>query len=191
MDGTKMSETSWDTDKKTEFDEELDAPIRWREMGIEDYLVFLVFWILALDIFVQFFTRYVLNDSLAWTEEIARYLLIAVGFIGSIMAVRKNSHIMVEFLFRFVPPKFGSAMTYCADIGRIAFFAMLSATAFKLAGKTKQMMVSIDVPKSAMYYLVSICLAAMAVRSVQVFIRHIRQGGSRISLEHARHVEKD
>ena len=28
---------------------------------------------LALDVFYQLFTRYVLNDSAAWTEEIARY----------------------------------------------------------------------------------------------------------------------
>jgi TRAP-type C4-dicarboxylate transport system permease small subunit len=42
-----------------------------------------------------------------------------------------------------------------------------------------------------MYYMVSVCLAFMAVRSVQVLVRHIRQGGSRISLEHARHTEKE
>jgi len=185
-----MSETSREIAEAPDFDKELDAPIEWRKMGIEDYIVFLIFWVLALDIFVQFFTRYVLNDSLSWTEEIARYLLIAVCFIGSIMAVRNNSHIMVEFLFRFVPPKFGKILTYCGDVGRIVFFAILSVTSFKLAGKTKQMMVSIDIPKSIMYYMVGICLAAMTIRSIQVLVRHIRQGGSRISLEHARHVEK-
>jgi TRAP-type C4-dicarboxylate transport system permease small subunit len=188
MKGTEMSETGQKSIDAAKLDDELDAPIPWRSFGIEDYIVFLVFWVLALDIFVQFFTRYVLDNSLGWTEEIARYLLIAVGFIGSILAVRKNSHIMVEFLFRFVPPKFGAALTYCADVGRIGFFAMLSFICFKLAGRTKQMMVSIDFPKSAMYYMVSVCLAAMAIRSVQVLVRHIRQGGSRISLEHAEHA---
>lgn len=186
-----MSEADKKTADVPDLDAELDAPIKWREFGIEDYVVFFVFWILAFDIFVQFFTRYVLNSSLSWTEEIARYLLIAVGFTGGIVAVRKNTHIMVEFLFRFIPPKFGVILTYFGDVSRIGFFAMLAWICFKLAGKTQQMMVAIDFPKSAMYYMISVCLAAMAVRSVQVFLRHIHQGGSRISLEHAQHTRNE
>ena len=171
-----------------DYEDELDRPINWREFGIEDYIVFVVFWLLALDIFVQFFTRYVLNSSMAWTEEIARYLLIAVGFIGSIMCVRKNTHIQVEFFYRFIPPGFARILVHCIDVGRIFFFGTLAWICFKLAGKTHQMMVSIDFPKSAMYYMISVCLAAMTIRSIQVTIRHFKQGGSKISLEHARHT---
>ena len=36
-------------------------------------------------VFYQVFTRYVLSDSAAWTEEIARYFLVAVVFIGASM----------------------------------------------------------------------------------------------------------
>ena len=63
-----------------------------------------VFWGLAVVVFLQFFTRYVLNSSLGWTEEIARYLLIVVTFLGSAMAVRKRSHIAVEFCYRYFGP---------------------------------------------------------------------------------------
>ncbi len=35
-------------------------------------------------VFLQFFTRYVLNDCYAWTEEIAVYCLIGVVFLGSV-----------------------------------------------------------------------------------------------------------
>ena len=186
-----MSAQNQEADDTMEFDEILDAPIEWRKFGIEDYIVFVIFWILAADIFLQFFTRYVLNSSLAWTEEIARYLLIAVGFVGSIMCVRKNSHIMVEFLYRFISPGFGRILVHFIDFGRIGFFGILSWICFKLAGKTHQMMVSIDFPKSAMYYLISVCLVGMTIRSVQVAFRHVRQGGSKISLEHARHTSED
>ena len=49
-------------------DEEVDI-----EHHPEDWMAFALFWALAFIVFLQFFTRYVLNDSLAWTEEIARY----------------------------------------------------------------------------------------------------------------------
>src|SRR5664279_5772918 len=70
-----------------------DAPIDLSEYSFEAWIAFGFFWILALNIFYQFFTRYVLNDSAAWTEEIARYLLICVVFVGMAAAVRDNRHI--------------------------------------------------------------------------------------------------
>src|SRR5512146_2969022 len=70
----------------------------------EDGLAFVLFWSLAFIVFLQFFTRYVLNDSLAWTEEIARYALMWVVFIGGAMVTRRNSHIPVELLSNVMKP---------------------------------------------------------------------------------------
>ena len=58
---------------------------------------------LAAVVFYQFFTRYVLNDSAAWTEEIARYLLIAWCSSARRSALRKNNHIQVDFFYRLMP----------------------------------------------------------------------------------------
>src|SRR5512143_2377366 len=70
----------------------------------EDWLAFVIFWSLAFIVFLQFFTRYILNDSLAWTEEIARYALMWVVFIGGAMVTRRNSHIAVELLSNVMKP---------------------------------------------------------------------------------------
>jgi TRAP-type C4-dicarboxylate transport system permease small subunit len=61
------------------------------------------FWMLGLTVFYQFVTRYVMNDSAAWTEEIARYLLIGTVFIGAAIGVAKNNHIQVDFFYRHMP----------------------------------------------------------------------------------------
>jgi hypothetical protein len=58
---------------------------------IEAWLALGFFWLLGATVFYQFFTRYVLNDSAAWTEEIARYLLIAVVFTGASIGVARTT----------------------------------------------------------------------------------------------------
>ena len=73
-----------------------DEPIDVSIYAFEDWVSFALFWALAFVVFYQVFTRYALNDAAGWTEEIARYLLVAVVFIGAAMSVRKNNHIHVD-----------------------------------------------------------------------------------------------
>lgn len=146
---------------------------------IENYLSLAVFWLLTLTVFVQFFTRYVLNDSLAWTEEVARYLLICLTFLGAAVAVRRNSHIHVEFLYRYLPRGAARPLSTAVDLIRIAFFAVCTIIAFKLVGiMHHQQMASVDWPMSWMYAVVFLGFALMTLRGLQVAWRHWRQGWS-------------
>ncbi len=150
-----------------------DEPIDLADVRADDYLVLVVFWGLAFVVFLQFFTRYVLNDSLGWTEEIARFLLIAVTFIGSIMAVRKGSHIAVELIHRWAPPRISHWLRVAIDCLSIVFYAGLCWLTIELAQRTRQMMVSIDVPKAWLYWGVAACFAVMTVNGVVVLVRRL------------------
>src|SRR2546425_5797143 len=99
----------------------VDEEVRLSIYGWEDWIVLAVFWILACVVFYQVFTRYALNDAAGWTEEIARYLLVAVTFLGGAMAVRRNTHIQVDFVYRFLPAAAGRALSIFVDVGRAAF----------------------------------------------------------------------
>src|SRR5258708_32333910 len=87
-----------------------DEAVRLSVYAWEDWITLAVFWILAVVVFYQVFTRYVLNDAAGWTEEIARYLLIAVTFLGGAMAVRRSTHIQVDFVYRFLPRAAGPVL---------------------------------------------------------------------------------
>ncbi|WP_339883095.1 TRAP transporter small permease [Vreelandella maris] len=157
-----------------------DDSFNIHDYGLEDFLTLGIFWLLALDVFMQFFSRYVLGNSIAWTEEMARYLLVMVGFMGSTMAVRKGAHIAVEFFYRYMPGWLGRAMSTLVDLINIAFFASMAWITFKLADRTSAMMASVDIPKSWLYYLVMVGFILMLVRGVQVAIRHWRSGTSEL-----------
>ena len=137
------------------------------------------FWLLGATVFYQFFTRYVLNNSAAWTEEIARYLLIVVTFVGAAMGVRKNTHIHVEFVYRWIPPKLARVMSTLVDVVRFAFFAYATWLAVQLVPRMQNIkMTIVDFPMSYIYGLVAAGFALMTIRALQVAWRHWRQGWS-------------
>jgi len=136
--------------------------------------------VLGITVFYQFFTRYVLNDSAAWTEEIARYLLIATVFTGAVIGVIKNNHIQVDFFYRFMPEKVARASASLVDLMRIGFFAaatVLCAMMMLRLGSTSRMTM-VDLPMNWVYGICMLSFAAMAWRSVQVALLHRRRGYS-------------
>lgn len=172
--------TQSDRDEAPAFDFLEEDAFDARDYGLEDYLTLGIFWLLALDIFLQFFTRYVLGNSIAWTEEMARYLLVMVGFMGGTMAVRKGSHIAVEFFYRYMPSWMARTASTLVDLVNIAFLAAMVWITFKLAGRTTALMTSVDIPKSYLYYIVMLGFGLMLARAVQVAIRHWRSGTSEL-----------
>jgi len=145
-----------------------------------DSFVLILFWVLAGAVFLQFFTRYILNDSLAWTEEIARFLLIGVTFFGSIMATRKQSHIAVEFFFRWVPRPGRRVAQFLIDLVTTLFFIALAVLTAQIAGRTKQLMVSVELPKSTIYWIVVVAFVFMALYAARNLWVHLRDGTSKL-----------
>jgi len=164
--------------EKGEFDVH-DEPIDLTQYCFENWLAFAIFWILALVIFYQFFTRYALNDSASWTEEIARYLLVCVVFVGAAINVRKNNHIQVDFLYRFLKPPVARPLSTIVDIVRIAFLAYCIWLTISLMQKIgSQRMAIIDWPIGLMYGVVAFGFALMTWRAVGVAIANWKRKAS-------------
>ncbi|MEY4268345.1 MAG: hypothetical protein RIS90_2880 [Pseudomonadota bacterium] len=144
---------------------------------VEAWLALALFWALGLTVFYQFFTRYVLNNSASWTEEIARYLLIGTVFVGATIGVAKNNHIQVDFFYRFMPRPLSRAMGLLVDVMRIVFFGLAVVMSWQMMQKLgSYKMTVIDLPMNIVYSVVMLGFAAMLVRSFWVLRVHWRRG---------------
>ncbi|GAB4394137.1 MAG: TRAP transporter small permease [Kiloniellaceae bacterium] len=170
------------------FPQEEDEPVDLSDIRPEDGIVLVLFWGLAGVVFLQFFSRYVLNDSIGWTEEIARYLLVLVTFVGAALAVRKNSHIAVEFFYRYLPGAWGRVCSTLVDLLCLGFFGMATWITAKLALKTNQKMASIELGKDALYWVVCAAFAVMTLYALRLTWRHWRQGYSPLTRPGARQM---
>lgn len=144
---------------------------------------FALFLALIAIVLVQFVSRYVLNNSVAWTEEIARYLLIGVAYAGSVTALIKSEHIFLEVIYRRVPAASVKLLAILADLVTVAFHAALALLATGLAFAADRRMTSVDLPKSIVYGFVAITLLVATVVSVQRLIRRVAQDGEQIRQE--------
>jgi TRAP-type C4-dicarboxylate transport system permease small subunit len=147
---------------------------------VEAWIALGFFWVLGLTVFYQFFTRYVLNDSAAWTEEIARYLLIATVFIGASIGVAKNNHIQVDFFYRFMPRGMARALSTVVDVLRIGFFAAAVVLTWMMMEKlgSNSRMTLVDLPMNYVYAVCLLGFALMAFRATLVARRHWKRGYS-------------
>jgi TRAP-type C4-dicarboxylate transport system permease small subunit len=145
---------------------------------VEAWVALGFFWALGAVVFYQFFTRYVLNNSASWTEEVARYLLIATVFTGATIGVIKNNHIHVDFFYRYMPHRMGRVMATVVDVLRIAFFsaAVVLTLLMMLRLGSNSRMTMVDLPMNWVYGVCLLGFAAMAVRSVMVMRIHLKRG---------------
>jgi TRAP-type C4-dicarboxylate transport system permease small subunit len=156
-----------------------DEAVDLSHTTVEGWISLLIFWALGGVVFYQFFTRYVLNNSAAWTEEIARYLLIGTVFVGASIGVAKNNHIQVDLLYRWLPRAAGRALALAVDLLRVVFFAaMVVLTAQMMQKMGSYQMTIVDLPMNIVYGVCLFGLAMMALRSAWVMKVHWQRGYS-------------
>lgn len=64
-----------------------------------------IFLLLFLDVLLQVLSRYFLNASFSFTEELARFLLIWLSILGAAYLNAKREHLSMDFLYRKLSAK--------------------------------------------------------------------------------------
>ncbi len=86
-----------------------------------------VFLILVIDVLLGVFTRKVLGDQIRWTEELARFLLVWISFLGGAIAYLDDRHLGVDLLVDRIDPA-------AQRVARIVTHAMVFAFALGIMG---------------------------------------------------------
>lgn len=117
----------------------------------------IVFATLVLDVLWGVFTRQILNDQPAWTEELARLLLVWLAILGGVLAYAGDRHLGVDLLVsRFDP----ASRRIAIAVGHALVFAFSTSVLliggielFRERFASGQMMPTLGIPK-AWFYLV-------------------------------------
>lgn len=142
-----------------------------RKFSFEEIIGVILMIAISLTMGLGVFFRYVLNDSLSWTEEVSRYGLVYVTFIGCSLAVRKRSHIRIDFIDLILPSQASKVLKIINDVICLLFFIFMGYKAYQIIGilhTTKS--TALQVPMSYIYTVILIGFIFSSVRLISSYL---------------------
>ncbi|TFG90349.1 MAG: TRAP transporter small permease, partial [Candidatus Atribacteria bacterium] len=120
------------------------------------------------------FFRYVLNNSLSWTEEVARYLMIWFAYIGMALAFRDESHVNVNALVDLFPLSIRHLIKTISYTIVLIFLITLFSQSLKVFRIVKiQTSPSVRIPMIYPYLSITFGAILMAIEVVYVIFKNI------------------
>ena len=153
----------------------------WKKLddNFEEYLVMFLMLVMIITAFAQVIFRFVIQMSLDWSEELARYAFLWCMFISAGMAVKHRRHIKVEFIMEMLPKKLRFGLEIISDLIWMAFCLLLVKDGIGLLEFVKtQVSPSMEVPFKYIYTSLPVGAALMFLRLVQQMVRRFRGGAS-------------
>ncbi|MEM8684515.1 MAG: TRAP transporter small permease subunit [Pseudomonadota bacterium] len=149
-------------------------------VGWREWPSLILFLCLGAVVLLQFLSRYVLNDSVAWTEEVARYLLIGVAYAGSVNVLHKGEHIFLEWAYRKISRVDIKPLALFTDVIVLAFHVWIAVLSVQLTFAADRRMTSVDLPKNVVYGFVALTLLAAVLVALLRLRRRYRQSSDEI-----------
>lgn len=153
--------------------------IRWLDNNLEEVLMVLLLFGIALVMILQVVTRYVFNYSMSWSDELVRYFLVWSCFLSVSFCVKKRISIKIDSLLHALPEKAKPWLRAVRHLIILVFCILMipfAVTFIRQAVASGATSAAMQIP---MYYIQSAPLVGfllLAVRCLQALIREVRSG---------------
>lgn len=126
--------STWDPHVPDAADAASGSRFRASSLAAEDWLGIALLVAIMVAMALGVFYRYVLNDSLSWTEEFARYGLIYITFVGTSTAIRRRTHVRVDLVDLLLADAFRRVLRWAVDLATLCFLAYLAWRTWQIMG---------------------------------------------------------
>lgn len=109
--------------------------LRWLDRNFENVISVAMFSVFIISTLLQVIFRFVLNFSLSWTEELARYTFIYMVYFAVAMAAQQGTHVRVEIIDEIVPAKYMKYVLCVTEFISAVFVFIIALSSVKYANK--------------------------------------------------------
>ncbi|NUH83418.1 TRAP transporter small permease [Bacillus firmus] len=149
----------------------LNAFIKW--------ILILLFFIMVIVVFLQVLFRFVLDQPLAWTEELSRYLLVWITFLGAGYAVSVKAHPSIELLFEKANQAVRRVLLALSTVLVVFFFYQIIVNSFIFIERSMmQTSPALQLPMGMVYLVIPIASILFVINLLYITVSEWRREAS-------------
>ena len=147
--------------------EGLQTIIRWALCLLMSLMVVIVF--------ANVIARYYLSASLAWSEEVARFMLIWLVFIGAVLAYVNDEHLGLDIIVRLFPRRIRYGLAVVADLLiLVALYLVIHGGAVLMRDSWEWGSPATDTPYGYVYTVVPACGILLLLQTIGKMVGHLQ-----------------
>jgi len=140
---------------------------------VSKVIVVLLFSEMLIAALVGVIARYVLQSPFQWTEEVARYSLIWMGFLSINIALWQGKHINVNLLLKRFPPKLAKLTTLINDTLIMFYLVVVLYYGWAMTSETLVTTQSFQISMFWFYLAVPVSAALTIVQLIFIVTRKL------------------
>lgn len=130
--------------------------------------------IMIINVSLGVFYRYVLNNPLVWTEELARFLMIWFAFIGMSLAMKEEMHVGINVIIDLFPDKLKFLCKIVGNVLIMVFLVVLFRYSINHLRIVKiQTSPALGIKMIWAYISVTIGAGVMILEDIRLFFRNL------------------
>lgn len=142
-----------------------------------EYLLFGLGFSMALLVAVQVFFRYILNQSLFWSEELARYMLVWLTFLGASAAYHRHAHPGVDVFYSRMTPGMRRICDVIIHLASISLFVVMVIYGYRFADFVRlQTTPALQLPKWIVLGIIPLSGAVFLLHGISFLVAALKRG---------------
>lgn len=150
--------------------------VKWLDKNIEAVICVLLLCIMSTVLFIQVIMRHFFNNSLVWSEELARYIFIWLIYLSISYAAKELRHIKIEEALALFPRFLRPYITILGHVLFLAYAIIIINTGWELVRRQQMLRATSPamlIPMWIVYLAPVVGFIFTGVREIQLIIKGI------------------
>jgi C4-dicarboxylate transporter DctQ subunit len=150
--------------------------------NIEEYIIIVLLPMMVIVVFVATMARYLYLFPMPWSEELARYIMVWLAYIGASLGIKRGAHLGIDALVNALPSKLRVVLIFVRMgimllfAGLVIFYAYQIISHQQRIGQTSPALL---IPIWWAYLAVPVGCFMIGIRTIQVFIADYKNNFAR------------